>query len=188
MNNVDIISLIFSGLYSLKASNTFVKEYSNFCHRILVMQINIIFLHPCSEMGAGIWCDRSLGSWSSLSEVCFFKIIIFEIFEKYFVLFHIWWWHLCRRCFLKYLEQIFQLALISVEGTVDAFNDTDGIWWLSCKYFNASFLLTFGWRIWMMALERGRLCSANVSWWSFSICFCFANWWILFLMLTFYYF
>ena len=86
------------------------------------------------------------------------------------------------------MEQIFQLALISVEGTVDAFNDTDGIWWLSCKYFNASFLLTFGWRIWMMALERGRLCSANVSWWSFSICFCFANWWILLMMLTFYYF
>ena len=189
MNNVDIISLIFSGLYSLKASNTFVKGYCNICHRILLMQINIIFLHPCSEMGAGIWCDRSLGSWSSLSEVRFFKIIIFEIFERYFVLFDIWWWHLCRRCFLKYLEQIFQLTLISAEDTMIVFVEGDGIWWLSFNWCIFPCLLLDGEkrRFQRLLLDGEKFvvafgrssCSANVSWNPFPFSFYCANWWNL---------
>ena len=133
MNNVYIISLIFSALCNFKSSNTFVKGYCNICHRILMMQINNTFLCTCSDIGAGFCGDQPLGSWSSLCEVRFFKIIIFEIFERYFVLCDIWWWHLCRRCFLKYLEQIFQLALISVGGRVHASGDGVVVWWLGCK-------------------------------------------------------
>ena len=173
------ISLIFSGVCSLKASNIFVKGYCNICHRILVMQINNIFLCTCSDIGAGFCCGRPLGSWSSLSEVRFFTIIIFEIFEKYFVLFDIWWWHLCRRCFLKYLEQIFQLTLISVEGRVRASNDDVGIWWLGYKQRSFQCLLldgektqipmlAFGWRkIWCGIWKVVLFCKCKLK--SFSI-------------------
>ena len=52
------------------------------------------------------------------------------------------------RCFLKYLEQIFQLTLISVEGSVNAFNDGDGIWWLSKLQATHLSLLTLDGEIW----------------------------------------
>ena len=148
------ISLIFSGVCSLKASNIFVKGYCNICHRILLMQINKVILCTCSDIGAGFCGDQPLGSWSSLCEVRFFKIIIFEIFERYFVLFDIWWWHLCRRCFLKYLEQIFQLTLISDEDTMIVFVKGDVIWWLG-----------FNWCIFPCLLLDGENADSNACFW-----------------------
>ena len=68
MNNAHFNSLIFSGLYSFKASNTYVKDKSNICHRNLLMKINIIFLCTCPDMGAAKNIDRSLVPRSSLSE------------------------------------------------------------------------------------------------------------------------
>ena len=147
MNIASIISLIFSALCNFKASKTFKKDKSNFCHRNLLMQINIIFLCPCSDMGAGKYSVRSLVPRCSRVKVRLFRY--YNIWNIWKIFCSVWYLDgISVRCFLKYLEQIFQLALISVEGTVNAFNDGDGIW---------SFCLPLDCKFVWWHLERSRL-------------------------------
>ena len=85
------------------------------------------------------------------------------------------------------MEQIFQLALISVEGTVNAFNDGDDIWWLSCERRIFHCLLLDG-ELCVMAFGKRLSCSSNVIWWSFSIFDSIVPIDETFLLLTFYLF
>ena len=55
--------------------------------------------------------------------------------------------------FLNIWSKNFQLALISVEGTVNVFNEFEDIWWLNgkrrifqCLLWMAKFVMAFGWK------------------------------------------
>ena len=98
-----------------------------------------VFWHGAGKNIDSVFWFLIITEWRFVS----LKNLIFWNIWRIFVLIDIWCWHLCCRCFLKYLEQIFKLALISVEGGDHAFNDGVGIWRIDCRHLP---MLTFRWQ------------------------------------------
>ena len=148
MNIACIISLIFSALCNFKASKTFMKDKSNFCHRNILMKKNNIFLCPCSVMGAVKIVIGLLVPDRHWVKVRLFKNLIFWNIWKIFCSV----WYLMLAFVLQMLSKIFRTNILTyVNFSWRHYDRLQWGWWYFVAGFEVIhlFLLASGWRkIW----------------------------------------